>query len=137
MRPMPELPPGPDGKLVYQTVTLKMAANIGSWRVVHARAFEPGLDPVPEPYYVPDIERGDQYQQTVHGSGDYPQQFRKWEAHVKEGRSGQPKETNETMPAGKEGNAAPESSDDASKPEAPVEMPDEKSGPVVKPAEPK
>jgi len=83
MRPMPELPAGPDGKPVYQTVTLKMTGGFGPWRVLHARAWEPGLDPIPEPYFVPATERIDQYDVTVHGSGDYQKEFRKWEANAK------------------------------------------------------
>ena len=83
MRPMPELPPGPDGRPVYQTVTLKMRVGVDAWRVLHARAWEPGLDPVPETYYVPDEERIDQYNITVHGDGDYSRRFRAWEENVK------------------------------------------------------
>lgn len=85
MRPMPELPPGPDGKPIYQTVTLKMEGGFApSWRVVHARAWEPGLDPIPELYYIPDEDRINQYNLTVHGEGsDYNRKFESWEADVK------------------------------------------------------
>lgn len=83
MRPMPELPPGPDGKPVYQTVTLKMTGGLGPWRVLHARAWPPGIDPVPEPYMLPDEERIDQYKFSTRGKGDYREQFREWESNAK------------------------------------------------------
>jgi hypothetical protein len=85
MRPMPELAPGPDGKPVYQTVTLKMEGGFApQWHVMHARAWEPGLDALPELYYVPDEERINQYKLTVHGEGtDYTKKFEAWEADVK------------------------------------------------------
>ncbi|MEI7656632.1 MAG: hypothetical protein WCK33_01050 [Phycisphaerae bacterium] len=83
MRPMPELPPGPDGKPVYQTVTLKMTGGFGPWRVLHARAWPPGIDPIPEPYVLPDEERIDQYELSSRAKGDYREQFRAWEANAK------------------------------------------------------
>lgn len=67
MRPMPELPPGPDGKPVYQTVTLKLKGGVGPWRIVHARAWTPGMDPVPEPYYMPETDRINEFDYTVRG----------------------------------------------------------------------
>lgn len=67
MRPMPELPPGPDGLPVYQTVTLKLHGGVGPWRIVHARAWTPGMDPVPEPYYMPETDRINEFDYTVRG----------------------------------------------------------------------
>ncbi len=83
MRPMPELPAGPDGKPVYQTVTLKMSGGFGPWRVLHARAWPPGIDPMPEPYLLPDEERINQYDFSTKGKGDYREQFREWESNAK------------------------------------------------------
>ncbi|MBX3409386.1 MAG: hypothetical protein KF859_05820 [Phycisphaeraceae bacterium] len=65
MRPMLELPPGPDGKPIYQTITCRLEGRFMNWRVVHARAWTPGLDPLPQPYFVPDIERTDQFRHTM------------------------------------------------------------------------
>jgi hypothetical protein len=61
LRPMPELGIGPDGKPVYQKITVKLTGGFEPWRVIHARAWDPGVDAVPEPYYLPDIERTDQF----------------------------------------------------------------------------
>jgi hypothetical protein len=61
LRPMPELGMGPDGHPVYQKVTVKLTGGFEPWRVIHARAWEPGVDAAPEPYFLPDIERIDQY----------------------------------------------------------------------------
>jgi hypothetical protein len=60
LRPVPEMGMGPDGKPVYQKVTVSLTGGFEPWRVVHARAWEPG-DVAPEPYFLPDIERIDQY----------------------------------------------------------------------------
>ena len=79
MRPMPELPPGPDGKPVYQTVTLKMRGGLGPWRVLHARAWPPGIDPVPEPFMLPDMERINQYEFSARAEGDARGQVRQRE----------------------------------------------------------
>jgi hypothetical protein len=61
LRPMPEMGNGPDGKPVYQKVTVKLTGGFEPWRVIHARAWDPGVDATPEPYFLPDIERVDQY----------------------------------------------------------------------------
>jgi hypothetical protein len=76
MRPMPELPPGPDGKPVYQTVTLKMRGGVGPWRVLHARAWPPGIDPVPQPFLLPDQERINQYEFSTRAGDDSRDQVR-------------------------------------------------------------
>jgi len=65
MRPMLELPPGLDGQPIYQTVTCRLEGRFMQWRVVHARAWTPGLDPVPEPFFLPEIERVDQFRHTM------------------------------------------------------------------------
>lgn len=122
MRPMPELGPGPDGKPVYQTVTLKMQGGFGPWRVLHARAWQPGLDPVPEIYLVPDQERIDQYDVTVHGKSDYASEFRQWESNVK-GTNDRAKHEEPAM-QGKESDSAAD---------APIDLPEQNSGPVVTP----
>lgn len=79
MRPMPELGRGTDGKPVYQTVTVRLQGSLEPWHVVHARAWEPGIDPVPEPYFVPDVERINQYQYTVNPPPP-PQERMYWES---------------------------------------------------------
>lgn len=65
MRPMPEIGPGANGEPVYQTVTVRLKGAMEPWYVVHARAWEPGIDPVPEPYFLPDVERIDQFRYST------------------------------------------------------------------------
>lgn len=65
LRPMPEVGPGPDGKPVYQMVTLRLEGGLQPWRVVHARAWEPDGVEVPPPYYMPAEERVDQFEATM------------------------------------------------------------------------
>jgi hypothetical protein len=60
LRPMPEMGPGPDGKPVYQCVTVRLTGGLEPWRVIHARAAGVGEE-APEPYFLPDIERTNQY----------------------------------------------------------------------------
>lgn len=63
MRPMYELPPDSQGQPIYQTVTVRLeGGRLQPWRVVHARGSEPGLDPIPEPYYLPEVDRIDQFE---------------------------------------------------------------------------
>jgi len=61
LRPMPELGPGTDGKPVYQTVTVRLEGGMEPWRVVHARAWAPDNVVIPPPYFIPEIERVEQY----------------------------------------------------------------------------
>lgn len=64
LRPMPELGKGPDGKPVYQKVTVRLQGGLEPWRAIHARAWEPGADEAPDYYFVPDMERVDQFKYT-------------------------------------------------------------------------
>ncbi|MBI1190149.1 MAG: hypothetical protein GC200_05635 [Tepidisphaera sp.] len=62
MRPMYELPPNSQGQPIYQTVTVRLeGGGLEPWHVVHARGSEPGLDPIPSPYYLPEVDRIDQF----------------------------------------------------------------------------
>lgn len=61
LRPMPELGLGPDGKPVYQKVTVKLEGGLEPWRVIFARAWDPGIEATPEPYFLPEVERYDQF----------------------------------------------------------------------------
>jgi hypothetical protein len=65
LRPVPELGPGPDGKPIYQTITVRLEGGLDPWRVVHARAYDPGFAEVPEPYPIPELDRVDQYEITA------------------------------------------------------------------------
>lgn len=63
LRPMSELAPDSQGRPVYQTVTVRLeGGGLEPWRVVHARGYEPGIDPVPPPYYIPEVDRTDQFE---------------------------------------------------------------------------
>lgn len=62
LRPMNELAPDAQGRPVYQTVTVRLEGGLDPWRVIHARGTEPGLDPVPAAYYLPEVDRTDQYE---------------------------------------------------------------------------
>ncbi len=62
LRPMPELGKGPDGRAVYQKVTVRLKGGFEPWHAIHGRAWEPGADEAPEYYFLPDIERVDQYE---------------------------------------------------------------------------
>lgn len=61
VRPMPEVGPGPDGKTVYQLVTVRLEGGTEPWHVVHARAYPHEDAVVPPPYFLPEVERVDQY----------------------------------------------------------------------------
>lgn len=61
LRSMPELGPGPDGKPVWQKVTVRLEGGVEPWHVVHARAHDPADTVVPHPYFLPDVERVDQF----------------------------------------------------------------------------
>ncbi|GJQ28991.1 MAG: hypothetical protein HBSAPP03_08750 [Phycisphaerae bacterium] len=65
LRPMPELGPGPDGKPIYQVVTVRLEGGMSPWRVVHARAWEPQGVEIPPAYYLPLEERVDQFEATM------------------------------------------------------------------------
>lgn len=66
-RPVRELDKRPDGSLTYQRITVRLEGGLTPWRVVHARAWYPGDDAPPAPYYLPDIERIDQYEYSTRG----------------------------------------------------------------------
>jgi len=61
LRPMPEMGMGPDGKPVYQKVTVKLEGGLEPWRVIFARAWDPGIESKPDPYFLPETERYDQF----------------------------------------------------------------------------
>jgi hypothetical protein len=65
LRPVPGLGKGPDGSPVYQKITLRLEGGFSPWRVVHARAWEPGTDDPPPYYYLPDIERVEQFKYST------------------------------------------------------------------------
>jgi len=69
-RPVPEIGAGADGKLVYQMITVTLEGGFEPWRVVAGRAWEPGAHPVPETYFVPDIDRQDQYYEEMRNRRD-------------------------------------------------------------------
>jgi hypothetical protein len=63
LRPMVEMGPGPDGRPVYQMVTVRLEGGLEPWRVVHARAWAPDVQAeVPRPYPMPKVERVDQFE---------------------------------------------------------------------------
>jgi hypothetical protein len=82
LRPMPELGIGSDGKPVYQKVTVKLTGGFEPWRVVHARAWEPGVEATPEPYFLPDIERIDQFKFSQLTPEEQAKQVRTGKAEV-------------------------------------------------------
>jgi hypothetical protein len=82
LRPMPELGLGPDGKPVYQKVTVKLTGGFEPWRVIHARAWEPGVEATPDPYFLPDIERVDQYAFSQLSPEEQAKQVRTGKAQV-------------------------------------------------------
>lgn len=61
MRPMPELGLAPDGKPVYQKITVRLEGGFEPWRVVHARAWAPGAESPPEFFFVPETDRIDEW----------------------------------------------------------------------------
>lgn len=69
LRPMPEVGLGPDEKPVYQTVTVRLEGGLEPWRVVHARAWSPNEPTLPQPYFMPDEERIDQFEWQMKQDG--------------------------------------------------------------------
>jgi hypothetical protein len=61
LRPMLELGAGPDGKPVYQVVTVHLEGRFQPWRVVFGRSLEPGVVAVPQPYFLPENDDPNQY----------------------------------------------------------------------------
>jgi hypothetical protein len=61
LRPMPELGPGPDGKPIYQMVTVRLEGGTEPWHVIHVRAHAYQDAVVPAPYFIPQSERTDQF----------------------------------------------------------------------------
>ncbi len=62
LRPAAELGPGPDGKPIYQKITLTLKREFNTtWRVVYGRTWSPGDDTPPELYYVPAEDDPNQY----------------------------------------------------------------------------
>lgn len=61
LRPMPELGQNADGTPIYQMVTVRLEGGLNPWRVVHARAWSPTNVEIPPAYYLPDVERVDQF----------------------------------------------------------------------------
>jgi hypothetical protein len=82
MRPMPELGMGPDGKPVYQKVTVKLTGGFEPWRVTYARAWSPGVDATPEPYFLPEIERTNQFKYSYMSPEDQAKEVRSSRAEV-------------------------------------------------------
>lgn len=65
-RPMPELGIGMDGKPIYQVVTVRLEGGFEPWHVVHARGWQVGESELPAPYMMPEVDRVDQYEFTMH-----------------------------------------------------------------------
>lgn len=65
LRPVPELGAGTDGKPIYQKFTVRLTGGFEPWRAVHARAWEPGADEAPAFYFVPDMERVEQFKYST------------------------------------------------------------------------
>lgn len=65
LRPMSQLGKGPDGTPVYQKITLRLEGGFSPWRVVHARAWDPGADEAPPFYFLPDLERIEQFKYST------------------------------------------------------------------------
>lgn len=56
LRPAHELGPGPDGKPVYQGITLRIEGGLHPWRVVRHQVWEVGTIQLPELYFCPGSE---------------------------------------------------------------------------------
>lgn len=77
LRPMPELGKGPDGRTIYQPVTVRLEGGFSPWRVVHARIWNPGDEAEPPSFFLPEVDRTDQFEftqamdrgETVEGGG--------------------------------------------------------------------
>jgi hypothetical protein len=67
-RPMLELGPGPDGKPVYQMVTVHLRGGFSPWRAEFARAWDPGVYETPEVFYRPTIERANEHEIAMRGN---------------------------------------------------------------------
>ncbi|HYE60879.1 MAG TPA: hypothetical protein VD997_02690 [Phycisphaerales bacterium] len=65
LRPVPELGAGPDGKPIYQKFTVRLQGGFEPWRALHARAWDPGFDEAPPVYFVPDMERVEQFKYST------------------------------------------------------------------------
>ncbi len=65
LRPMPELGIGPDGKPVYQRVTLHLEGGNKPWTVAYARSWNPGDERAPAFYYLPEYDDPNQYAITT------------------------------------------------------------------------
>ncbi|MFO0830306.1 MAG: hypothetical protein U0637_00550 [Phycisphaerales bacterium] len=62
LRPATELGAGPDGKPIYQKITLTLKREFNTtWRVVYGRTWNPGDDTPPDLYYVPAEDDPNQY----------------------------------------------------------------------------
>ncbi|MFZ4574436.1 MAG: hypothetical protein ACOYN0_08570 [Phycisphaerales bacterium] len=65
-RPMPEIDESPGGGgRVYQMITVTLKGGFEPWRVVHGRAWEPGAHELPEIYYMPEVDREDQFRHEM------------------------------------------------------------------------
>ncbi len=133
MRPMEELSQGTEGKPIYQTITVRLVGGgLDPWRVVHARAWEPGIDPIPEPYFVPEVERVDQFN-YMKKPPPAPAEKAFWTPE-----SGAPKPAEHTdAPAEAPSNSPKEPDDTVETPSPAPAAPDAPSGPEVAPAQPK
>jgi len=63
-RPTPELGLGPDGRPIYQMVTVRLEGGFKPWRVIHARAWEPGDNEPPAFNPIPAVENVEQFKMT-------------------------------------------------------------------------
>src|SRR5262249_20624546 len=61
LRPMFEMGPGPDGKPIYQAVTVHLEGRFEPWHVVFGRSLEAGTVPTPAPYFLPEQDDPNQY----------------------------------------------------------------------------
>jgi hypothetical protein len=64
---MLEIGPGPDGKPVYQMVTVHLKGGFTPWRADFARAWGPGDYGVPELFYRPEVERANEHELAIKG----------------------------------------------------------------------
>ena len=64
LRPMPELGKSPDGKPIFQPVTVRLEGGFSPSRVVHARIWNPGDEVQPAPFSPPEVDRTDQFDFT-------------------------------------------------------------------------